>query len=240
MALFDFLRPKRKEQGVSPGTAKAEAELDASKIFGVPTLRDLVTRRLERGEDLGFSDIQDRVLNPQISALKRKFTEETSPFLSEQASSRGLGRSDVALTQQRTAERDLQDRVGDLVSTFTALNEQQRKADVGQAVDVAKYLGGQEQQIRGARANLALGEQERSDTQYEALRSRKNATDAQIVQTLIGSAFGGATPDASTPSAAIAASTASPNLKLAGNLNPLQLNALNVEELLALLGQGGL
>src|SRR3990167_389993 len=77
-----------------PDVGGAQAELDVSKIFGVPLLRDLVTQRLAQGQGLGFSrEFTDRAASPLIKQVEARQREITEPYLSSELSKRGVARS---------------------------------------------------------------------------------------------------------------------------------------------------
>lgn len=171
----------RKKRPSPIDISKGEQELDVSKVFGVPLLRDLVTQRLGAGQGLGFgADFLDRAASAPIKQIEARQREITEPYLSSELSKRGVARSvgpglatDVMTRARQSSERD----IGELLSRFYVLNEAQKKGDVSEAINVAQGLGTQEAGFRQARVGLGLSQEEarRADEKAEREREAKSA-----------------------------------------------------------------
>lgn len=116
-------------------------------------LRDIVKRRVFEGQDLGFGpDYLDKATNPAIQASQRRFQNETVPFIANQASARGLGRSSIATDQMNKAAQEQQSQVDQMVAQFYHLNELQKKSDFGQALELGQNLNTQQERMKQAQA----------------------------------------------------------------------------------------
>ena len=194
MGLFSFLTGKTKKTNLTPAIDyPGQGQLfftSPGASQGGFSLRDFAAKRI-RGEGLGFGDdYVSKTTNPVASSLRRQFRNITSPFISNQYSSRGLSRSNLAADAQGKAEGDVESNIGDLMANFYQLNEAQKKTDETQALNLAQNLQGQE---AGMLADIA-GASERqvgrniAGDQYQD-RSKAEA-GGRLVQAL-GSLVGG-------------------------------------------------
>ena len=82
------------------------------------------------GKGTGFGeDYVNKNTNPVAEASRRNFRNVTSPLISSQYSSRGLGRSSLAANAQGLAEGNVESDISQLMAQFYNLNEQQKKTD---------------------------------------------------------------------------------------------------------------
>lgn len=145
---------RKKKPNLTPDTSFANQQ----DLFHTGQLRDLTKRRLG-GQDLGFGeDFLSKSSSAPIASREARFNEQEMPFLNSQLSSRGLSRSagpnlatDVLGRASQNKERD----INNIVSELFMMNEAQKKADFGQALQQANTMQGQEQQMLSEKASAS-------------------------------------------------------------------------------------
>lgn len=161
MSLFGSLFGKKKKVNLTPDITPMPF---GASDYSVP-LKQLALSRI-RGEGVGFgNDFTERAGNSQAKRMRQDFQDYTSPFLSSQASARGLGRSSLALDQQRRAYGETQSDIDQLMERLYILNKQQEKSDISEGINLAT-------QQQGAEFN-------QSNQQAAASERLANATVAQ-------------------------------------------------------------
>lgn len=156
MALFGLIGKKAKPNLQPDVPFQQQHQLYFSGGNQGTNLRDLVSKRLFKGEDLGFGpEFVDKATNPAIQASETYFKEKTMPQINSQLSARGLARSagpNLATDVISKAGRDQNNYVQQLVSQFFTLNEMQKKQDFSESLGVAQNLNNQEERMANARA----------------------------------------------------------------------------------------
>ena len=139
MGFFSSLFGKSKKQNLTPDISYPTQE----QLYFTPMLRKLAGQRIEgatTGRDVpgvGFGDdFVSKATNPIVTERMRRFREETVPTISSEASRRGLGRSTLTTRQIQRAERDTQSDIDQLLSKFYVLNEQQKKSDLTEGINL--------------------------------------------------------------------------------------------------------
>ena len=166
---------------------------DQESLALTPQLRDLFKRRVVEGKDLGFgSDFTDKMTNPTIAASQRRFRNETVPFLGNQLSARGVGRSagsGLATDVLGKAAQEQQSQVDQLLAQFDYLNRIQSKTDFGQALGVGENM--QNQQAGMLQQKAAASERLNQRTQ-EASRHNDDIDQQRFstVMQAVGAAMG--------------------------------------------------
>lgn len=144
------------------------------QLYYTPKLREITDRRLS-GQDLGFGeDFLSKTANPVIAQREARFKNEDVPFLNSQLSARGVGRSagkglatDILGKASSEKTRD----IDEIMSKFYLLDQQQRKADFGQALDVSRYM--QDQQL-GIKNNQASASERLANATAADARARES------------------------------------------------------------------
>lgn len=108
----------------------------------------------------GFGDeFVSKSGNPQASRMRADFQNYTSPFLSSQASARGIGRSSLALDQQRRSYQETESNIDQLMADLYKMNEIQKKSDTQFGAQLGQnILSGdvaQQNQVAAASERLA-------------------------------------------------------------------------------------
>ena len=156
-------------------------------LYFTPTLRQFASKRLA-GQDLGFGDNFTGLANPAIAQRKARFLGETLPFLGSELSKRGVSRSagpGLATDIIGRAEQGTQRDIDELLSRFTILNEEQKKRDLREGLDVATGLQEQESDINLRRA---LGESGLNE--FNLNRERTQTAGLPEQNRLLGSKIG--------------------------------------------------
>ncbi len=167
----------KREAGVKAVALKAEA-LDKFALPGIletPEGKDLQARlRLrESGVGVGYSP---EVLKADTAATaaqtRASLKEQTIPALSAAASSRGLGRSTIPVSQigsaTQAAERDIESRI----AALTVASEGQRSTDIQNAITQQASLIEQQTKAKQAEAGTRLtGEFNIADTELGVANS---------------------------------------------------------------------
>ena len=168
------------------------------QLHFTPQLRDLVQRRVFKGQDLGYGeDFTSKATSPAIANLESSFQEKTLPFLSSELSKRGVARSagaglatDVLGRAELQKNRD----VNELISRFQVLNENQKKQDYGQALKLGENM---QTQQAGLLSDVAQEGERVRDLSVEQTNIQNKAADVrqgrtmQAIAALIGAAVGG-------------------------------------------------
>lgn len=209
-------------------------------------LRNLADKRLS-GQDLGFgSEYVDKNVNPVAESMRRNFRNVTSPFLSNQYSSRGMGRSTLAANSQGLAEGNVESDIGNLMAQFYQLNEAQKKTDLTEGIRVGDQLNTQYLN-QGNEAASQFNAAERGNTERTAgVAATNNAADRARQNQVIGTLMNAVAPGSGTafmPQATPQATTSSqnntpigPGSNILGSLSSPQLNAMSIQDLLKLFG----
>lgn len=157
-------------------------------------IHKLATSRL-KGEGLGFGDqFVDRATNPVVTEKMRRFNESTVPTLSNQASARGLGRSNLATNSIQRAERDNSSDIDQLISNFYVLNENQKKRDTSEAVGIETGLLDRATNRTNAQAAIDINTPQQQFAMNQSADKTNYAKDQGLLSTLgtlVGGAFGG-------------------------------------------------
>lgn len=113
-------------------------------------------RRLEGQPGFG-DDFVDKASSPIASNMRRNFRNVTSPFISNQYSARGLGRSNLAADAQGKAEGDVESGIGAMFADLYRLNEVQKsnQATAGLAARERKF--GRAVDRTNAQAGIDMG-----------------------------------------------------------------------------------
>lgn len=155
---------KSKKVNLTPDVSYKTPE-QASPQFYKP-LSELAQQRIKAGTTgletpgVGFGqDFVAKSTNPVADSMRRNFNNVTSPFLSSQYSARGLGNSSLAASAQGLAQGNVESDIGNLMAQFYTLNEQQKKNDITQGINLGSNLMqgdiNQSNQIAGASERLA-------------------------------------------------------------------------------------
>ena len=149
MAFLGGLFGGRRKPNLTPDVS-VKTPAQASPGLYYP-MSDLAKRRIQAaytGEEtpgVGFGDdFVNKATNPQAERMRQDFQNYTSPFLSNQASARGVGRSILALDQQRRGAQEAQSEIDQLMSKFYVLNETRKKEDEDNGVSLGERLLGQD------------------------------------------------------------------------------------------------
>lgn len=175
---------KKREAGVKAVALKQES-LDKFALPGIletPEGKDLQARlRLrESGVGVGYSP---EVLNKDIAATaaqtRASLKEQTIPAINAAASSRGLGRSTIPVSQTgsatQAAERDIESRI----AALTVASEGQRSVDIQNAITQQANLIEQQTKAKQAEAGTRLtGEFNIADTELGTANSNFQAVQS--------------------------------------------------------------
>lgn len=244
MGLLDFLGFGRREK---PNLVSSVARPQAADLYNVKTLREIAKKRLTTGEGLGYGDdFTSRMSSPGIAQIDANFKERTVPTISSEASKRGLARSSIVTDQIGRADQARNRDITEQVAKFQYLNELQEKQDYGQALTLAQNLDQQEAGLlsdaaaEGERVrDLTVGQ---SNARNAAADKRQTATVGSLLSLVSpagGSDFNSSVAATQIPTAGtVKTSTGSPKANLLGSLNSPDLDAMNIDELLALMGGG--
>lgn len=247
MGLFSGLFGKKTKVNLTPQFSPALQ----GDLYFTKQLRDLTSRRLA-GQDLGFGeDFLSKSTNPAIVGRQQRFREETVPTISNQASARGLGRSSIVMDQIGKAERNTNQDIDELVSKFFTLNEQQKKQDFGQSLDVSRYMQDQEADLlnnRAAASERQVGRNMDYANQKDQLSSAAGGRILSAVGSFVspvlggamGGAFGGgaskAYPEANNFAKSFASGSPAQNILGADDSS---LGGFDIQSLLQILQMGG-
>lgn len=202
-------------------------------------LRDYAASRI-KGENLGFGDdFVSKSTNPAIRGRETLFRESTVPTISNQYSSRGLGKSSLAANAVGKAERDKNQDIDELVSKFYVLNEAQKKTDQNNAVGLAERINNQALGVETNRA--AASERLTNNTAAQTnLNNKNNAEQADAIgNTIVSFLTGGATGGATGAMQGLASSTGIPTGSAKANIAGRSDSELEeLERLLSLYGGG--
>lgn len=206
------------------------------------------------GIGAGFGEDFISLANPAIKQREASFQNKTVPFISNQASSRGLGRSSLATSQLGEAELAKQRDIDSMLAQFDYLNRVQQKSDITEGVGVNERLldrqsnrATQQAQLDQSRNTTNAGLQQGAD-QFagQALTGLVGNTltagggfvgGGGVGQLLGKFGFGGGQQSPALQSFGLSGLTGSmgPQANILGSINPQQLQGFDVEKLLALL-----
>lgn len=258
MSVLSSLFGKKKKPNLTPDVPR----LQQSQLYftgGNPgtDLRDLLSKRLFRGEGLGFGeDFVSRTTNPAIQASENYFKEKTLPGINSQLSARGLARSagpNLATDVLGKAHRDQNNYVDQMVAEFYKLNEMQKKSDFSESLGAAQNLGQQEERMAENRAAASERLANATAAQQNAFRQEDRQlaglglqAGANLLSPGLGGIFsklGMQTPSALYQGGNQSALNTFGVSGVTGSLSPRArtidsqgLDAMNVQELLALFG----
>lgn len=188
MALFGLFGKKAKIN-LTPDVNPPNQE----DLFFTTKLRDLASRRIA-GNDLGFGpEFLDKATNPTIQGIERNFSQNTLPRLSSQLSARGVNRSigpGLATDVLSRAEGDKNQGISELLSQFYTLNETQKKADFGQALDLSKGLQDQQASMLNNKALASERLSQRTQDQANTNAAVDRDTASKVLS-MISSVVGG-------------------------------------------------
>ena len=186
-----------------PNLVSPVARPQAGSLSQNATLRRIAQERLNSGTGLGFGeDFVNKSGNPQAQRMRQDFLKYTDPYISNQASSMGLGRSNLALNRKALSAQENESNIDQMMADFYKMNEVQKKADYGQALQLGQNLDTQE---AGLLSNAAAeGERVRDLTvgQSNARNAQADKMQGQTIQALgslvgmvpgmggVGTAFG--------------------------------------------------
>lgn len=206
MKLSQFFGFSQKKPNLSPSIAMPSVEdlhfLNTDARRGGYSLRDFASKRIQ-GNDLGFGDqFTDKMSSPGIAQIDANFKNRTLPTLSSEASKRGLGRSSIVQDQIGQADLQRNRDIDAMVANFQYLNEQQKKTDQNNAVNLAQdldreQLGAAQEMARSSERTRDLGVQQ--DNAYNAESSKNLDRTIQAVATLVGGPMGGSLSSMFTP-----------------------------------------
>ena len=198
MGLFGFITGSKKKTNLTPDVSypRQENAFFTSNAFPESNLRLLTAKKL-RGEGLGFGeDYLSKAANPSIAQLENSFQKQTVPFLSSQASARGMARSagvGSALDTLGQAERQKNLDVNELISKFYNLNEMQKKTDYNQATGLAERLNAEDLSYRRGEAEASerqVGRNIEGDRYNTAYQDQAGKNILGMVASAIGAGAG--------------------------------------------------
>lgn len=214
-------------------------------------LRDFAAKGI-RGEGLGFDDDWlSKSANPAIAKLDASFRERTLPGISNAASSRGIGRSNLVVNEISRAEQENNRDVADLMSKFYTLNEAQKKTDQTQALNLATGLQNQEASLLNESAQASERQVGRNVAQAniknasaDAMRNQSLQAIGSLASPIMGDLYAKAFPGAQSVSGGggvkdlftKSGGSSGVGANLLGSLSSEDLNAYNFDDLMALYG----
>ena len=154
------------------------------------SLQDL-SLKFQRGEGTGFGpEFLERTVNPVAGSMRRNFEQFTAPKISNQYSSRGLGRSSLAANEVGRAQGDVEANIGNMLAQNYYLNAMQQKQDQQLGVNLGQNIlqGDVARQGEIAAASERLSGRTVDDSRYRESR------DAQNVGKMIGVAMNAIVP----------------------------------------------
>ena len=206
------------------------------------------------GIGTGFGeDFVDRTSNPIASRSRQNFRNYTAPSISNQASSRGLARSNLTLNRLALSEQENENNIDQMLATNYRLNEIQKRGEMQEGAGLNERL---------------LDRQSNRATQQAGLDASRNATNAGLqqgadqfagqaltglvgnslqagggfvsgggIQQLLGKFGLGGQQSPALQSFGLSGLTGSmgPQANILGNINLQQLQGMSPQELLALL-----
>lgn len=174
--LSNFFRSSKKVNNTPDVTPLMPSQINP-EMYGTLSKK---AKDYTNGVGTGFGDSYvSSVTNPIIQASQRRFQNETVPFISSQASARGLGRSSIATDQLNKAGQEQQSQVDQLMAQFYNLNQTQKKSDerfgVGLGSDILSKDTSAQHDVAAASERLA--ERTAADT-----RQRESQDNAKVQQ----------------------------------------------------------
>lgn len=155
--------------------------------------RGMAAFQAAQGKDVpgfGFEDeFVDRATNPVIQDRIQRLTRDEIPQLTAQQAARGITRSTPATAQIQRAQQQAQGDIDKLLSNFYVLNQQQRKTDIGQGLDIAQNMQTQQENMMNKRAAAS----EALVGRTSAVAEKRNAEDQAMKQATIGALMAAAT-----------------------------------------------
>ena len=116
-------------------------------------------QRRKRGEGVGFRpEVLSAATSPFAATQRASLKERTIPQISQQASARGLGRSTIPVGQIGQASGATERDIGERIAELQLANEQQRRAEINQALSGIGGFIGQEASTRAGRAGFDIGD----------------------------------------------------------------------------------
>lgn len=223
-----------------PGQINPQAYGDLSKL----------SHNYISGQGTGFGDdYLSRTTNPAIAQIDANFNKRTVPFISNEASKRGLARSSIVQDQLGQADLQRNRDVDSLVAQFFQLNELQKKSDTQFGAQVGQNIltGDVNQQNQQAAQSERLANA--TAAQQNARSESNDAKLGQITQAVgtllggqnIGNLFKGLGQPAQGSAlqsfgVQSLAGSQGPKTRLLGDINPNDLSGMNIDELLAFAG----
>ena len=162
-------------------------------LKGVREGRLLSERLMERARGLGGVGFRPEAISGATGAFatgaRKAFEETTAPFISAQASSRGLGKSTVALNRLAIERGGVERNITQRASDLALASEQQRSQDIENALRQLGRFAEAEAMVRERKARFEL----------DVFKSRPSPTQRpNLASALLGAAGGGLTGFAST------------------------------------------
>lgn len=175
--------------GNKPNLTPDVQQPDQNNLYYTNQLRQNTQDRLN-GQNLGFGpDFLSKTTNPAIAGIEANFQNKTVPFMASQLASRGISRSvgpNLASDTMMQAENQKNRDIANLQSQFYLLDQQQRKADYGQALGEANTMQGQQADMLTNKANAS----ERLANATAAQTNYNNQLQKQGAQSILqGSAY---------------------------------------------------
>jgi hypothetical protein len=197
--------------GSSKKTQDLMGNVPKLKVYGFEDQPEFGTEYVNRiknrmaGRDVGYDPASlDAISAPYAKAERSQFTDYSIPTISAQASSRGLGKSTIPVSQIRKSGQEVETSIGKNVAELTKANESQKRTEINKAIedyyaytkDDISYKNMQEQ------ANLAnYYAQVGMSQQADQIRSSMNN---KIMQTVGGAVTGAISGSAGGPGGMLA------------------------------------
>ena len=209
-----FLQKLKDESGIF-GLFKKTPKVSATPDIAYPTqeqlhfttpLRTLAQQRIQAGTTgeetpgVGFGkDFLSQATNPAIKEIRRQFSEESLPQLSSQQSARGIARSSIATDQIAREQRVAQGNIEQLLANFYVLNEQQKKSDITEGLNLGIGLQNQQAGMKADQAaaserlveRTAAGQLSRAKSEQDRLNAIGDAAIGLVGGGISGGIGGG-------------------------------------------------
>lgn len=147
-----------------------------------------ITSEIERlTSQPGFgSDFTDKAGSPIAQSMRRDFKNITSPFISNQYSARGLGRSNLVADRQIQAEGDVESDIGNMFSQLYQLNEIQKSNQGTQALQGRERLLDRAIGRNQAQAGIDIGLPQQQFALDQSARQETNTNRASGAEMGLG------------------------------------------------------
>lgn len=248
MSLLSSLFKSSKKPNMTPDITPPDFN---QSQFTVP-LGKLAQQRIQAGTTgldmpgVGFGeDFVNKSTNPIADQMRRNFKQETLPSLSSQASARGIGHSNLALKTIGQQESNVEGDINALMAKFYTLNEAQKKSDIFEGIGLGQQQQGAELEQKNVQANaserLANATAANSMQRQSVDQANAGRIVGALMNTLVpgsGTTFSNTTGTQPTSTSPVSNSSGSSGVKtqLLGSLDPSQVDAMSIEQLLALFG----